>query len=61
MVGSLMAKLFGCIMESKPSAWVVKNGNRAYCQALLPFFTITSFMTLSTLWVLMEELFFRRV
>ena len=33
MVGSLMAKLFGCIMESKISVWAVKNGKRAYRQA----------------------------
>ena len=33
MVGSLMAKLFGCIMESKISAWVEKNGKRAYGHA----------------------------
>ena len=33
MVGSLMGKLFGCIMESKVSAWAEKNGKRAYGQA----------------------------
>ena len=33
MVGSLMAKLFGCIMESKISVWAEKNGKRAYGQA----------------------------
>ena len=32
MVGSLMAKLFGCIIESKISAWAEKNGKRAYGQ-----------------------------
>ena len=32
MVGSLMAKIFGCIMESKLSAWAKKNGKRAYGQ-----------------------------
>ena len=32
MVGSLMTKLFGCIMESKISAWAGKNGKRAYSQ-----------------------------
>ena len=30
MVGSLMAKLFGYIMESKISVWAEKNGKRAY-------------------------------
>ena len=29
MVGSLMAILFGCIMESKISEWTKKNGKRA--------------------------------
>ena len=33
MVGSLMAKLFGCIMESKISVWAEKSGKRAYGQA----------------------------
>ena len=33
MVGSLMEKLFGCIMESKISVWAEKNGKRAYGQA----------------------------
>ena len=33
MVGSLIAKLFGCIMESKISVWAEKNGKRAYGQA----------------------------
>ena len=28
MVSSIMAKLFGCIMESKISAWSEKNGKR---------------------------------
>ena len=28
-----MFKIFGCIMESKISAWVEKNGKRAYGQA----------------------------
>ena len=32
MVGSLMAKLFGCIMESKISAWAENNGKRVYGQ-----------------------------
>ena len=27
-----MFKIFGCIMESKISAWVEKNGRRAYGQ-----------------------------
>ena len=30
MVGSEMAKLFGCIMESKISTLVEKNGKRSY-------------------------------
>ena len=30
MVGSLMAKLFGCIMESKISSWAENNGKRIY-------------------------------
>ena len=34
MVGSLMAKLYGCIIElTKISAWTKKNGKRAYGQA----------------------------
>ena len=33
MVGLLMAKLFGCIMESKISAWAEKKGKRTYGQA----------------------------
>ena len=32
-VGSLMAKLFGCTMESKISEWIRKNCKRAYKQA----------------------------
>ena len=30
VVGSLMTKLFGCIVESNISAWAEKNGKRAY-------------------------------
>ena len=33
MVGSLMEKLFGCIMEMKISEWVENNGKRALGQA----------------------------
>ena len=33
MVGSLMAKLFGCVIESKLSVWAENNGKRAYGQA----------------------------
>ena len=32
MVNLLMAKLFGCMMESNVSAWAKKNGERAYGQ-----------------------------
>ena len=32
MVGSLMTKLYGCIMVSKISAWAEENGKRAYRQ-----------------------------
>ena len=29
MVGSLMVKLFGCVMESQISVWAKNNGKRA--------------------------------
>ena len=33
MVGSIMAKLFGCVMEMKLSAWVESNNKRPHGQA----------------------------
>ena len=32
MVGSLVEKLFGCVMEAKVSAMAQENGKRAYEQ-----------------------------
>ena len=58
VVDSLMTKRFGYIMESKLSAWVVKNGRRAYCQANVRKHN-SIIHHLVTLQVLMEENCFR--
>ena len=54
MVGSFMAKLFGCIMESKISVWVEKKGKSSYGQVGFQkhHSTINHLVTLQ---VLMEE------
>jgi len=54
MIGSLMAKLFGCTMEKKLSKWAEDNGKRAKRQAgfLQHHSTIDHLVTLC---VLMEE------
>ena len=48
MVGSLLAKLFRCIMESKISHWVEKSGKGAYGQVRFKN-TIAPLINLSTL------------
>ena len=54
MVGSIMAKLFGCIMEMKLSSWAEDNDKRAHGQA--GFWKAHSTVDhLVTLRVLMEE------
>ena len=57
MVGSLMTKLFGGIMESKISIWAEENGKRAYGQAGFRkhHSTIDHLDHIVTLRVLMEE------
>ncbi|MCO5601437.1 hypothetical protein L7F22_055559 [Adiantum nelumboides] len=54
MVGSFMAKLFGCVMEMKISKWVEENGKRAHGQAgfCKDHSTIVHLVTLR---ILMEE------
>ena len=54
MVSSLMAKLFGYIMESNVSAWVETKNKRTYVQASLQKHKST-INHLVTLQILMEE------